>query len=312
MRRGARRDRRLAHDRAGRRWPARDGAAGQGRLDLRARAPWRAASTCCSRRRGACSRPGSPPREGADGHAFLENYEGGWQELFPNCNDPCEYRGVALPFHGEVATVPWSVEPLAGPSGEVAGLRCRVDCRLVPFSLQRVLRLEGDTLVVEQRATNTSAEPWQVVWGHHLVLGAPLVAAGARLELPAAHDRDAAGGVGADGPPRAGAALAVAGRGARAPAARSTSRGSRARRRAATTTSSSPTWTRAACACETTPSAWRSTCAGTRRSSRGWSPGSPTAARRRCRWRAPTRSAWSRGSRPARLRRRCRTGLRWR
>ena len=81
--------------------------------------------------------------------------------------------------------MPWTVEPLAGPSGEVAGLRCRVDCRLVPFSLQRVLRLEGDTLVVEQRATNTSAEPWQVVWGHHLVLGAPLVAAGARLELPA-------------------------------------------------------------------------------------------------------------------------------
>lgn len=129
--------------------------------------------------------PGSPPREGSDGHAFLENYEGGWQELFPNCNDPCENRGVALPFHGEVATVPWSVEPLAGPSGEVAGLRCRVDCRLVPFALERVLRLDGETLVVEQRATNTSAEPWQVVWGHHLVLGAPLVAAGARLELPA-------------------------------------------------------------------------------------------------------------------------------
>jgi galactose mutarotase-like enzyme len=129
--------------------------------------------------------PGSPPREGADGHAFLENYEGGWQELFPNCNDPCEYRGLQLPFHGEVATVPWSVEPLAGADGEVAGLRCRVDCELVPFSLERVLRLDGDALVVEQRATNTSAEPWQVVWGHHLVLGAPLIGSGARLELPA-------------------------------------------------------------------------------------------------------------------------------
>ena len=66
--------------------------------------------------------PGAPPREGAGDIGFLANYAGGWQELFPNCNDPCEYRGVALPFHGEVATVPWSVEPLAGPSGEVAGL----------------------------------------------------------------------------------------------------------------------------------------------------------------------------------------------
>ena len=27
--------------------------------------------------------PGSPPRAGSEGAAFLENYEGGWQELFP-------------------------------------------------------------------------------------------------------------------------------------------------------------------------------------------------------------------------------------
>ena len=35
--------------------------------------------------------------------AFLHNYGGGWQELFPSCNDACTYRGVELPFHGEVA-----------------------------------------------------------------------------------------------------------------------------------------------------------------------------------------------------------------
>src|SRR5512141_910213 len=33
---------------------------------------------------------------------FLENYEGGWQELFPNANDACLYRGKEIPFHGEV------------------------------------------------------------------------------------------------------------------------------------------------------------------------------------------------------------------
>ena len=27
-------------------------------------------------------RPSAPPREGSDGHAFLEGYAGGWQELF--------------------------------------------------------------------------------------------------------------------------------------------------------------------------------------------------------------------------------------
>ena len=34
---------------------------------------------------------------------FLANYEGGWQELLPSCNDPCSYRGTEIPFHGEVA-----------------------------------------------------------------------------------------------------------------------------------------------------------------------------------------------------------------
>ncbi len=34
---------------------------------------------------------------------FLENYGGGWQELFPSAGDPCTYRGRPIPFHGEVA-----------------------------------------------------------------------------------------------------------------------------------------------------------------------------------------------------------------
>jgi galactose mutarotase-like enzyme len=128
--------------------------------------------------------PGSPPRDGSEGHAFLEHYEGGWQELFPSCNDPCTYRGIELPFHGEVATVPWQVEPLLA-GREVEGLVCRVTCERTPFALERKLSLEGGALVVDQRATNTSAEPWPCTWGHHCVLGPPLVAAGARLELPA-------------------------------------------------------------------------------------------------------------------------------
>ena len=39
--------------------------------------------------------------------------------------------------------------------------------------------------MLDERADNRSDEPRQVVWGHHCVVGAPLVAAGARLEPPA-------------------------------------------------------------------------------------------------------------------------------
>jgi len=61
--------------------------------------------------------PGAAPREGSDGAAFLENYEGTWQELFPSTNDACSYRGATVPFHGEVAARPWSVSVEASYGG---------------------------------------------------------------------------------------------------------------------------------------------------------------------------------------------------
>jgi hypothetical protein len=123
--------------------------------------------------------PGAPPREGSDGHAFLENYAGGWQELFPNVNDPCEYRGRTLPFHGEVATLPWT----CSPDGEA--LHCSVSCTLTPFRLDRDMRLDGPSLVLDETVTNESDEPAHFVWGHHCVLGPPFVEAGCLLQVPA-------------------------------------------------------------------------------------------------------------------------------
>src|SRR5690349_669652 len=107
--------------------------------------------------------PGSPPREGSDGAAFLENYAGGWQELFPSAGDPCEYRGRSLPFHGEVATVPWQWRTL-----DDGGLGLSVDCPISPLRLEREMRLEGGVLLVDQTATNLTDEPEEIVWGHHL------------------------------------------------------------------------------------------------------------------------------------------------
>jgi Domain of unknown function (DUF4432) len=129
--------------------------------------------------------PGSPPRAGSDGAAFLENYEGGWQELFPNTNDPASYRGIALPFHGEVATLSWSWSEAGDDSGETA-VRFTVECRLTPFRLERTMRLpQGERrLVLDERVTNLSGSPAHFTWGHHCVLGPPLVGDGAELRIP--------------------------------------------------------------------------------------------------------------------------------
>ena len=149
------------------------GTGGQGRrhlrdyrprlgIDLLFKAPW------------GLQPPGSPPRAGSDGAAFLENYEGGWQELFPNTNDPASYRGIALPFHGEVATLPWSWSASADDPGETV-VRLTVECRLTPFRLERTMRLpQGERrLVLDERVTNLSGSPAHFTWGHHCVLAPP-------------------------------------------------------------------------------------------------------------------------------------------
>jgi hypothetical protein len=126
--------------------------------------------------------PGAPPREGSDGMEFLHNYGGGWQELLPNCNDPCTYRGVELPFHGEVAVAPWDVGVLS-EGGEAVELVGRVRCTLTPFALERRMRLERGraTLTLHERVENTSAAAHHLVWGHHCVVGPPFLEAGCRL-----------------------------------------------------------------------------------------------------------------------------------
>jgi hypothetical protein len=119
--------------------------------------------------------PGAPPREGSDGHAFLENYEGGWQTLLPNTNDAC----LGLPFHGEVCSLPWSCEP------DADGLRLGVACSLVPLRLDRTLRIEGTSLTIADTISNVGASACELVFGHHSVLGAPFLHAGCRFDTAA-------------------------------------------------------------------------------------------------------------------------------
>ena len=130
--------------------------------------------------------PGAPPREEADGLEFIGNYEGGWQELLPNANDACSYEGVDLPFHGEVALLPWEAEVLDDGT-DAAALRLSVRGERLPLALERVMRLERGRpeLVVEGTVTNEGAVRVPLVWGHHLVVGPPFLEAGCRLDAPA-------------------------------------------------------------------------------------------------------------------------------
>jgi galactose mutarotase-like enzyme len=131
--------------------------------------------------------PGAPPLEGSGDDQFMWNYAGGWQELFPSVNESCAYRGRRIPFHGEVATLPWEHEVVSDDSDRLAEVRFTTRCRNTTFELERSLRVDDATsaLEIESVATNVGDEPAHFVWGQHCVLGAPLVEEGSRLELPA-------------------------------------------------------------------------------------------------------------------------------
>jgi len=143
-------------------------------IDVLFKAPWGLKS------------PGAPPREGSGDVEFLWNYEGGWQELLPNANDACSYRGIEVPFHGEVATLPWEWEVVRDKPDEVA-VRFSTHCRKTPFRLERLMRLEQGKaqLVLEETVRNDSDHAAHLVWGHHCVVGPPFLEPGCRLELPA-------------------------------------------------------------------------------------------------------------------------------
>lgn len=130
--------------------------------------------------------PGADPLPGSGDDAFMWNYAGGWQELFPSVNEPCAYRGAPIPFHGEVACLPWEHEVLAACSAE-ARVRFRTRSRLTPFVLERTLSLRaGETsLLIEETVVNESLDGAHFVWGHHCVVGPPFLEAGCRLDIPA-------------------------------------------------------------------------------------------------------------------------------
>lgn len=117
---------------------------------------------------------------------FLENYEGGWQELFPNANDGCQYRGQDIPFHGEVALLPWQFDVLQDYANETA-IHLSVTCKQTPFRLERIMHLRHDEsrLVIQEKVTNIGDVSYEFVWGHHIVLGGNFLEGGCLLDIPA-------------------------------------------------------------------------------------------------------------------------------
>lgn len=107
------------------------------------------------------------------GAAFDDWYAGGWQDLLPNGNEACALDGAVHGFHGESWARAWDFD----------GEELAVELETVPLRVRKTLRLEGSTLVIDERVENAGPAPVRFMWGHHPALGGDLLAAGCEIDL---------------------------------------------------------------------------------------------------------------------------------
>jgi hypothetical protein len=117
--------------------------------------------------------------------AFLEQYSGGWQEVFPNGGAPSDHAGAAFGQHDDVANLPWDYVITEDTPAGVA-VRFEVRSRRMPFRLERLVRLERGRRHLDMRSaiTNESERSLPAMWGHHIALGAPFLDDSCRILLP--------------------------------------------------------------------------------------------------------------------------------
>ena len=134
-------------------------------------------------------RPASvaPPWSGSPGAAFVHDYLGGWQELFPTCGDPATFGGLPTAVHGEVMHLPWRWRVVHEGPDEVS-VDFEVETVLAPFRLTRRMALRGDraTLHFDERIDHLGRESVEVMWGHHPAFGAPFLKRGTTIDTDAA------------------------------------------------------------------------------------------------------------------------------
>ena len=118
--------------------------------------------------------------------AWMDHYEGGWQEIFPSGGGPSTALGAEMPFHGEVSTVPWDYVILEA-GGQRAQVRFSVATTRTPFRLQRTMTIEAGRpeILFEERLTNDGVMALDYMWGHHPAYGAPFLSGQCRLDAPA-------------------------------------------------------------------------------------------------------------------------------
>jgi len=101
----------------------------------------------------------------------------GMDECLPTIA-PCSWQGRALPDHGEVWAVPWSVDKAAWEAGV---LKTSVRLKISPLEFERTIELRDNEVLLRYRLNNLGAADEHYLWAMHPLLR---LRAGDRLVLP--------------------------------------------------------------------------------------------------------------------------------
>lgn len=108
-------------------------------------------------------------RPGEYDKLFVDAECSGFDEMFPTI-DPCHceqapWQGSMMPCHGEVWSLPWSVEE------KEAGVNFGVDGVRFPYRLEKSIQLQGDSrLRYDYRLKNKSPFDFDYLWAGHLMI----------------------------------------------------------------------------------------------------------------------------------------------
>lgn len=125
------------------------------------------------------------PTNSRSAGAHMDYYEGGWQELFPNCGGFSTHQGADLGQHGEVMLLPWRYVITRDEPDEIE-VRFEVRTVRTPFHLVKTISLRGGDAVIRirERVVNEGGQEVNFTWGHHPALGWPFIDESCRVDLP--------------------------------------------------------------------------------------------------------------------------------
>lgn len=107
---------------------------------------------------------------------FLDYYEGGWQDIFPNGGPSGSYMGAEFGLHGEVSLLPWNYQIIV-ESEEKSIVKFWVKTVRYPFKLEKKLTIYHDKplLRLDFKLTNESPVKLPYLFGEHIAIGQPFL-----------------------------------------------------------------------------------------------------------------------------------------